>query len=257
MRLDYATLLSPAPIKLSIGTIRKPTLKEIFEITYEKFGFYELLLKLTPIQFYTVLIGDAGKKVWDSLSEDEKEDLSIFQLIIEYEPLRNMYIEMLNFFFVENVLFSDNTFILCTGDSDDLSDLNIDDIKGVITKEYFNDVLGIIQQTCCIDDGDNENPIFKNKTAEKLYKKISKAKKHRKKIIDKNYSLPNIISSVASRHKSLNLLNIWGLTIYQLMDTFNRLQVGEIYDIDSRRVSVWGDEKKTFDATLWYKNEFK
>jgi len=30
-----------------------------------------------------------------------------------------------------------------------------------------------------------------------------------------------------------------------------------IYEIDSTRVSVWGDEKKTFNASLWYKNHFK
>ena len=40
------------------------------------------------------------------------------------------------------------------------------------------------------------------------------------------------------------------------MDAFNRLQRNTMYDIDSTRVSVWGDEKKTFDVSLWYKNEY-
>ena len=35
-----------------------------------------------------------------------------------------------------------------------------------------------------------------------------------------------------------------------------RLQVNKVYDIDARRVSVWGDEKKTFNIALWYKNEY-
>jgi hypothetical protein len=29
-----------------------------------------------------------------------------------------------------------------------------------------------------------------------------------------------------------------------------------MFDIDSTRVSVWGDEKKTFNAALWYKNNY-
>ena len=46
------------------------------------------------------------------------------------------------------------------------------------------------------------------------------------------------------------------MTVFQLYDSFNRLQQNKMYDIDSTRVSVWGDEKKTFDFGLWYKNNY-
>ena len=83
-----------------------------------------------------------------------------------------------------------------------------------------------------------------------------KAQKEQKKQAknDINLSIPNIISAVASKHPSLNLTSIWDLTIFQLLDSFSRLQANTVYEIDSTRVSVWGDEKKTFDPALWYKN---
>ena len=44
--------------------------------------------------------------------------------------------------------------------------------------------------------------------------------------------------------------------MFQLLDAFNRMQMNSMYEIESTRVSVWGDEKKTFDASLWYKNNY-
>ena len=88
--------------------------------------------------------------------------------------------------------------------------------------------------------------------------KILKEKKQEKKKnkLDKNMTIPNIISALSNKHPSLNYTNIWDLTIFQLLDSFNRIQANSVYEIDSTRVSVWGDEKKTFDASLWYKNEY-
>ena len=101
---------------------------------------------------------------------------------------------------------------------------------------------------------------FKNDIAKKLYEQMQKANKEKEKQKNKkndiNLSLPNIISSVSSKHPSINLINIWELTIFQLLDCFNRLQNNTMHEIDSTRVSVWGDEKKTFDPSLWYKNYY-
>ena len=99
---------------------------------------------------------------------------------------------------------------------------------------------------------------FKNNLAKKLMQKMLKAQKEEKKRkkADINMSLPNIISAVSSRHPSINLINVWELTIFQLFDVFGRLQANAMFEIDCKRVSTWGDEKKTFDAALWYKNQY-
>ena len=42
--------------------------------------------------------------------------------------------------------------------------------------------------------------------------------------VDPSFSLWNIIGAVTSRHPSLNLTNIWQLTVYQLYDQFARIR---------------------------------
>ena len=133
------------------------------------------------------------------------------------------------------------------------------DFRGAISKETLPQVLNIIQQICCISDPEEEEPIhLKSKAAQKLFKQMQKGRKKAKanKGVDINFTLPNIISSLSSKHPSLNYVNIWGLTVFQLYDTFSRVQTNSMFDIDSTRVSVWGDEKKTFNFALWYKNEY-
>ena len=133
-------------------------------------------------------------------------------------------------------------------------------VRGVIAKENFSEVIGLLQQICCIynEEESLDDMKFKNNLARKLMEKMLKAKKKEQetKKSDLNLTIPNIISSLANKHPSLNYVNIWDLTIFQLLDAFNRIISNSIYDIDSTRVSVWGDEKKTFDVSLWYKNNY-
>ena len=86
MRLDYGTQLSPVPITLSIGTLRKPTLKEISQITFDRFSFYEFFLKLSPETYYTKLRKENdGEAFWDSLTEEEQDKITIYNIIEEDE----------------------------------------------------------------------------------------------------------------------------------------------------------------------------
>ena len=88
---------------------------------------------------------------------------------------------------------------------------------------------------------------------------MQKAKRaeNKNKKADINFSLPNIVSAVSNKHPTISPITVWDLTVFQLLDAFNRMQANTIYDIDSTRVSVWGDEKKVFDVSLWYKNEYE
>lgn len=260
MRLDYGTQISPTPITLSIGTLRKPTLKEISKLTFDKFSYYEFFIKMTPEIYFTKLKEDDGKNYWNSLSKEQQEKTSLYDLIEQDEKLRNTYIDVLNFFFIETVIFQEGYFILLNQGVEITDNLNVSDIRGVMSREIFMQVLDLIQQICCIC-GEEENldeMKFKNNLARQLMEKMLKEKKQEKKKSksDKNITIPNIISALSNKHPSLNYTNIWDLTIFQLLDSFNRIQANSVYEIDSIRVSVWGDEKKTFDASLWYKNEY-
>lgn len=256
MELDYGTQLSPLPITLSIGKLIKPTLKKIADITFDKFGNYETFLKMTPEFFYTKILQN-GQTVWDSLDDSQKESLTLYNIILSEQELKDIYTEIFNFFFEEKVVFQDNLFVLFDANAKDVSE---DNIHGVISENNIPQVLYIIQQMCCIaDKKENTKEVkFSSKLAEELYKKMEKARKEqeKRKKADINLTLPNIISSVSNRHPTINPINIWDLTVFQLIDSFNRMQMNAAYDIDSTRVSVWGDEKKTFNAALWYKNDY-
>lgn len=258
MHFDYGTQLSPVPIKLSIGTLKKPKLLEISELGFDKFNMFEAFLKMTPELFYTKIKGNEGKTYWESLSEQKQEDISLYSLILADESLQETYLSIFRFFFVEPVVFKEDMFILLNDDVENASELKADNVRGVIHEKIFLQTLDLIQQVCCIAEKEQsiDEMKFKNKTARKLYEKMLKAKKNERKKADINLSIPNIISSVSNKHPSINPINIWELTIFQLLDSFNRLQANTMYEIDCTRVSVWGDEKKTFDAALWYKNNY-
>lgn len=263
MRLDYGTQLSPVPITLSIGTLRKPTLKEISQITFDRFSFYEFFLKLSPETYYTKLrTENDGEAYWSSLTEEERDKITIYDIIREDEQIRNTYVEIFNFFFVETVIYQEGFFILLKENTaiDKLDEIKREQVRGAIAKDNFSQVLSLLQQICCIynEEESLDDMKFKNNLARKLMEKMLKAKKKEQetKKSDLNLTIPNIISSLANKHPSLNYLNIWDLTIFQLLDAFNRIQANSMYDIDSTRVSVWGDEKKTFDVSLWYKNNY-
>ena len=98
------------------------------------------------------------------------------------------------------------------------------------------------------EEDDVENMVFKNERIKQKYLKAQQEEREQNRKSDINMTIPNLISSVNGKHPSLNYTNIYKLTIYQLLDTFSRLQNNTIFDLDSTRVSVWGDEKKTFKS---------
>lgn len=262
IELDYGTRLSPDPIKLSIGTLIKPKLRDISKVTFDTYSYYESLAKLTPKSYYNAVRKNmGGVEYWESLSLEERNNLKLFDIIVKEAELRNSYLEMLNFFFLENVVIYEDLFVvLKEGISEISSQSNAEDVQGIITKKNFNDIIFVIQQICCIEDkSNNEELKFKNNLAKELYFKMQKAVEEQKieRKEDKNFELPNLISAVSNSHPTIDPINVWDLTVYQLMDSFNRLQTNRMLDMQATSVSVWGDKKNAFNAALWYKNQFK
>lgn len=214
---------------------------------------------MTPERFFTKFKKD-GKEFWDSLDDEQRDNLTMYSLLLDDTAIRDTYTEIFNFFFVEQVIFKEGLFIILKRTIENEDNVSADNVRGVIHDKTFLQILDLLQQICCIHEKESsiEDMKFKNGTARKLYEKMLKAQKKEKekKKADINMSLPNIISSVSNAHPSINPMNVWNLTVFQLLDSFNRLQVNSMFKIDCTRVSVWGDEKKTFDAALWYKNHY-
>lgn len=214
---------------------------------------------MTPERFFTKFKED-GQEYWDSLSEERQDTITMYDLLMDDPALQDTYVEIFDFFFVEQVIFKEGLFIILKQSIEKDADIIAENVRGVIHDKTFSQILDLLQQICCIHEKEMaiEDMKFKNNMARKLYEKMLKAQKKERenKKADINMSLPNIISSVSNVHPSINPLNVWDLTVFQLLDSFNRLQVNSMFKIDCTRVSVWGDEKKTFDAALWYKNHY-
>lgn len=267
MDLEYGTLLSPNPIKLSFGTLRQPTLNEIdSEITIPQFAIFESFLKMTPKLYYTkALENSGGCEMWENFSEDEQDSMTMYDVIKSDKKVEITYLAILNFFFVERIKYLDGYFFSIKPGVDankKLEDMSKNDVQAVINEDVFFEVIDVIQQTCCIRDKKTTEkpPKYKNSKAKKIYEKMLKAMKEQEERESKknglNFSLANIISAVSNKHPTISPVNVWDLTVFQLYDAFSRLQINNLYQIDCMRVSTWGDEKKTFDISLWYKNNF-
>ncbi len=243
---------------LSIGSLRKPKLIEIAQLSFDKFSLYETFLKMTPELFYTKIKGDDGKAYWDSLTEEQQDSITMYDLILEDAALQNMYVEIFDFFFIEPIIFKDGLFIILNKTIENDTDISAEDIRGLIQDKTFLQVLDILQQVCCIHSKEDiqKDMKFKNKLAEKLFRKMKNAERQENRKADNNLSIPNIISAVSNKHPTISPLTVWDLTLFQLLDSFNRIKQNTLFDIDCTRLSVWGDEKKTFDAAFWCKNVY-
>lgn len=247
MKLDYGTQISPAPIRLINGTLIKPTLRRIADITFDRFYFYEMLLRVSPRKYYEEFASEDNKKYWEPLREDIKKTITLYELSLVDKELQDSITEMLNFFFYETVVFVNNVYLLRN---------QAGDVVGMVDQSSYPMVIDLIQQICCIGENNNyDEAKVKNNLAKMLLERMLKVQIKEKKS-DINITIPNIISAVATKHPSLNYSNIWNLTIFQLLDSFKRIQANSVFDISSTRVSVWGDEENKFDPAMWYKNEY-
>ncbi|MCH5256460.1 MAG: hypothetical protein J1D87_04165 [Lachnospiraceae bacterium] len=220
MKLSYFELLSPDPIYIEkVGSIISPKLKDISSIGINTYHFY---LSILLMDLKTLLTMD-------------NDSISILQ-------------NALNFFIKENVIYSNehHSFLIMKNDT----------AVGIINEDIYPLICDIICQRNCIKTNKEEDlSKVKSKKALDIIKKLQKgrAEKAKQTKTDKNMELGNIISSVANKSQSLNIINIWELTVYQVWDCFSRLTNNSIYDIQSMSVAAWGNKDNHFDAASWYR----
>lgn len=258
-KLDYFDLISPEPIRVDkVGSIKCPQLSEIAKISYFTYGLYVSSLSLTPEKYFESMEKYGLKVDAETILKTTKFDL--VQLDKDFAKTIE---SALNFFFVEKVFYdSENKiFVLINQDSEDS---NSGTIVGIIGKENYNTIINFILQRLYISKDENEIDDLskiKSKRGKKIYEKILKGRKQmrqaKEKSGDNELTLPNIISSVAAFSNNTNYSQIWDLTIYQLFDMFDRLQLIDQYSIQSTQVSVWGDKEKQFKIGLWNKNIYE
>ena len=246
MKLEYFDLLSPDPINIqNVGGILSPKLRDISSIGINTYQYYLGILMMDVNTYFHMNEMD---EQYNQLSDEEKSSLNIFDLLTSNDNLTSLFQTALNFFIKEDVVYSDEykAFLI----------QNENNVIGVISKEIYPQILDIICRRNCIKSNQEEDlSKIKSKKALEIMKKLQKGRSEKAKQTkaDKHMELGNIISAVANKSQSLNIINIWDLTVYQLWDCFSRLSNNSIYDIQSMSVAAWGNKDNYFDATAWFK----
>jgi len=245
MKIDYLNLLSPENLSMSyVGTIKKHTLREIASVGYILYFSYINVLLLDVRKYYETI-----NKIeeYDNLSSDEKAGISLFNLILKNDDLRQVVESALSFFIVEKVKYFKefNGFLV-------FADKNSETPTGVINADNYGMLASFILQINCVS-GNKQEAKKISKKAQELMDKIAKEKAKIAKTNKANddFEIANIISAVCAKHNSINLINVWDLTVYQLYDQFQRLISLNITDVQAMNFSYYGGE---FDvAGSWYK----
>lgn len=244
LKLSYFDLLSPGPVYIQdTGGIISPTLKDISFIGIQTYQYYLGILSMSAQSFFEM---SDLKEQYDMLPEEEKSKINIFELLTGSNQMVSLLEKIFNFFMADTVIYSptDKYFIVKKDK----------DIVGTINRKNYNNVCNLIYQRNYIKYQSEDVNNIKSKKAAEIMKKIQKGKSNRRHSEpDKNFELGNVISAVASKSNSLNILNIWNLTVYQVWDCFARLSNNIIYDIQSMSVAAWGDKDNRFDAGAWFK----
>lgn len=222
--IDYLSLLSYGPLLVEgICHIRSYTLKQIVQNKEE----YDHCISLFLID--------------QSVIPNIKNQNNIFDLFLTSETMRAELHRCLTFFITEELVYSDDEFVV----------FDKDKIVGSINSKNFKTIKDAILSYNHIKGEIEKKPKFRNKKAEEIYKKIQRSKDSLKSNTS-SLSLGDIVSSVCIYSNDYNLINIWDLTIYQLLDQFSRLNIKNQHDIVAQKWAAWGNEP--FDFSLWSKS---
>lgn len=251
VKLDYFDCISPLPLVLqNVGSVISPKLSDVAKISYYVYAQYVSALRMTPEDFY-------DKQLKEKEVDFEYVFTSTkFDLILYNEQFREIITAALNFFFLEHFEFYPEYRAFLLTEKDSGGDLKV---KGVIDQNNYADVVDIILQRIHITPDETEVDDIskvKNKLGLKIYEKIMKGRKRMRKAKsnDPDLTLPNIIAATAAKSLSLNWNTIWDITVFQLFDIFERLQIIDSYEIASSQVATWGDKDNKFKFGQWMSN---
>lgn len=265
MELTYFQTLSPEPFSIGIGHIIPPKLEKVWKLgqkNYESLLFYVVL---NVSKFYEWFIPDRYEEYCNA-SDEERQSITLFELVCGDEEILLEYVRVFNFFFEENVDFNiaNKRFeIYTTEQNEDEEDINVT-VCGIIHEKNFTDVLKIIAQLCSVEStksAKDEIAEIKDKAIIAMLRKIENAKKKRggNKSVqhkpDPLYELGNVVSVVSAYgYNNIGCTNISDVTIANLYDQFARIIIDRSYQLSARNVSVWGDKDNQFKGDSYLKN---
>ncbi len=239
-------LLAGIPIDVpNIGKIHPLSCRQVAEMGLDQYYNYinHLCFDIDSLDIdyeYKCKLKEEGVKTYNIIiSNCLNDDRSFLDTIIE----------ALELFFREDVVFNSEYCIFFIGDQQEgryISQDNYENIKLIFKKMNCMQVA---------NENDNYNP--GNERAKKFIEKLKKNKANRPKSKE-DINLYSLISGIAWKsHIGIN--SVWDLTIYQLYDAHDRLQIVDDYDktihgiysgtVDSKKINMkdinWSKAIKT------------
>lgn len=244
-KLKYFELISPYPIYINgIGYVKSPKLSDIFSgCGVDEYYLYLYLFTCSPSDYL-------GEKLYQSMPNEFKNEITQFDLYLSNKNTFNALFNAIKLFVVGNVEWDKkrNVFLI---NPEHISDDNTE-CDGYISRNNFDEFCDTLLQLLHAPREAVPVVKFKSEKQRLRYEKIQAGEKAKLKNSEKNPSLtlPNIISKVCAKHPSINYINVWDLTVYQLYDQFYQLNYLNIMEIHSMNYAAWGGD---FDPESWYK----
>lgn len=259
MKIPYFELLNPIGFKVkAIGRVHSPRLRDICEKGYKEYQYSLSLMLMTPKDFFEGAMKYSGLKEnpYDLMSEEQKKSINMFDLFVENESSRKDIQTALSFFIDGKIEYEKSCKSFLVNPTEEENEISAD---GLISSKNWHQVCELCLKCAYIDTPEVQKPKkYKDertrKKFEEFYKKKEEYEKNKRaqKKANPDFELANIISSLATYHQSLNMSNIWDLTVYQIHDTFNRQRMKQQIDISDRNYSVWGGKDHKTD--MWFEH---
>jgi hypothetical protein len=210
-------LMSGEPFFLErIGNIRPLTLREIARIGYQKY--------IEHLNLFLI-----SKKNFIKEEFIDEIDINFFNIMIAFsdEDFDNYIKKSIKTFFgIDTEVVKENLMIIAKDP----------EIDFCISSDNFDDIRQVIKWQNGLDDEKvlDDEVKYKNERAKQILDKLKKSQaeiQKQKKKEKNDLDFADIISAIASKSFSLNKLNVFDLTVYQMYDEFKRLDLIDNYHL--------------------------
>lgn len=246
--IDPMVLMSGSPLRIGGILFRQPDLGQIYRNPDIGSSVYESYLYVIGLDVEQFLQITGLTDIYMGLDAELREQIGIFDLLSTEPHWRELLINALSFFAVGTVYYDQDTHELLVAEGEN---------HLVLTKEIYGKAREFIMRSACMKYKEQANELrFYNNRAKEAWERLMKHKEEMRKKpqkTDPSYSIWNVIGAVTTKHPSINLINVWKLTPYQLYDQFARIRDLVSFDVFSTRWAVWGKDK--FDYALWFKQD--
>lgn len=253
MAADKNILISGVPYDVGGVLVKQPTLHEIFkEAGYDAYSAYVYVLGLTLEQFFEATEKHIPglRQAFEEMSPELQEQLNTYEVLLAEPNWRALLMKALSFFVIGDIVFDEETGrLMVARDGHEAV---------VITVDLFRNIRSFVYQAGCFkrEEEKPKEEQFANSAAKRIYEELmaikGEMKKKTKETLNPNMELWNLIGAVSTKSHGYTLLNIWGLTVWQLYDQFSRINTNTYLEGYAFKWAAWGTDKFDFDS--WYKN---